>query len=283
MTRSPDFCGESIRNAILELLGNALRRYTPVDLERAVSRRHGVCRKDVRRAIKELVLENRLAYTQELGRTLLEISWNRPVPVGQGVILAPPEAACDVRPGEVLVRVAPGAAFGVGDHPTTRICLVLAAWVIRHGRLPVAPSAARALDLGTGSGVLAIAACLLGVAEAAGIDNDPCARTEAAQNARLNGLQDRVKILGAELDPQTSLPVRPGFSLILANLRYPTLARLGSRIRDLCAEGGILVFSGFRPHELAGLLEAYAENRFDRLRTLTNNGWSGIVMRKKAG
>lgn len=271
---------------IMARLRTAGHRYTPRDLERSIAAEHRVPLKTVRTAIKALVAENRVVYTHFLGHSFLEISYRKPVNVGGGIILTPPDVTCTPGPGQTVVRIAPGAAFGMGDHPTTRIALQLMAWGL-DARIKTSASCAdicgrntggRALDIGTGSGILAIAACLLtGTAEAVGIDIDACARVEAAENVRLNNLGNRVRITDADLDAMI-----PSFDLILANLRYPSLARINRKLHKLGAPDALLILSGFRKTELPGLLAAYPPNGFNHLRTLVQNDWCGILLRKNA-
>ncbi|MBS0014519.1 MAG: 50S ribosomal protein L11 methyltransferase, partial [Desulfobacterales bacterium] len=125
-----------IRQSILERLGRAGSKYTPMDLEREVCGQEKISKKAVRRAVKTLMAENRLTYTQFLGHTFVEISHKRAVKTGDWVILAPPDAVVNPRPKQIVVRIEAGAAFGAGDHPTTRMALKLAAWVFHDHILP---------------------------------------------------------------------------------------------------------------------------------------------------
>ncbi len=276
MTKQPP-SESGLKDLIVSHIRQALRRYTPIDLARTLSAQYNIPVKLVRRSIKALLEENRLVYTHLLGHSFLEISYRRPVDVGGGVILAPADAACQPAPGQVWIRIAPGAAFGMGDHATTRLALQLMSWSIGEQNFLGDVTNARALDIGTGSGVLAIGACRMGFGKAVGTDLDACARVEAAENARLNELGNRVQILVADLNLLSG-----SFSLILANLRYPTLTALRDQILELAAPQALLILSGFREHELPGLLAAYASDRVVHLRTQVENAWAGIAMLKSA-
>jgi ribosomal protein L11 methyltransferase len=266
-----------IKAVIMDQIASSDRQWTQPDLERHLTHAHQIDSKKIRRAIRDLLLENRLAYTYALGCSFLAPSFARPVQIGGGVVLAPPGVSFEPSPDEVLVRIAPGAAFGMGDHPTTRLALELTAWAVREsGRLP-APETVRALDIGAGSGVLAIAAALMGVGRAIGLDTDPCARFEAAENIRLNGLTERVAI-----DPRDVGVIEGAFGLILANLRYPTLVRLAERIRDLSDPGAVLIFSGMRPDEAHDVLGTYDALGVRLLRQKTEKGWAGLALGRGA-
>lgn len=266
-----------VKEAVIEQVGKNGEKQTPLDLERIISADFGLKGRTARKIVKSLVSENRLAYTQQFGRTFVEISRNRPVHVGKGVILAPPDIPFTPGHGQILVRIAPGASFGMGDHPTTRIALQLTSGALHENALPCRPEHAKVIDIGTGTGVLAIAACLMGAQSAVGIDTDPCARSEAAQNIRLNGLQDRILVDSG--DRFENYYDKRAFSLILANLRYPSLAGMYTIICRLAKPGGLLICSGFRPHETADLVEIYTSCGFRHIDTLTENNWCGITLK----
>ncbi|MBS3731592.1 MAG: 50S ribosomal protein L11 methyltransferase [Desulfobacterales bacterium] len=283
MINQPTPFKNKLWDAVMEYVRNADHRCTPQDIEGAISLRLNTHRRTVRQAVRDLVLENRLVYTYLMGHTFLDISYRQPVDVGGGVILAPAEASCRPEPDQILIRIAPGASFGMGDHATTRICLQLISWAMHTRHLPAPSSALRVLDIGTGSGVLAIGACLMGAVAAVGIDTDACAQAEARQNVRLNGLEDRVCIMdtienGLEICLQNHGAAL--IPLILANLRYPTLAHLCSRITAFAAPGALLIFSGFRQNELPDLVDTYESCGFQCLRTLSENAWHGFILKK---
>lgn len=134
--------------------------------------------------------------------------------------------------GEVRIRLDPGMAFGTGLHPTTRGCLALL------GELgPMPPSV---LDVGCGSGILAIAAVGLGAGRAVGIDTDPLAVEATRDNARRNGIGDRVAVRHG------SLPETPDerHGLVLANLVAAVLVQLAPRLAAHTEPGGTLLASG---------------------------------------
>ena len=132
-------------------------------------------------------------------------------------------------PGDVVLALDPGVAFGTGLHPTTRLCLEgLEAWA-GEGRL----DGATVLDVGCGSGILGIGAARLGAASVLGVDVDPLAVEAAAGNARRNGLARRVRVRNG------SVPTDAGpFDLVLANLIASLLVELAPLLRDEMRTGG---------------------------------------------
>ncbi len=260
-----------IKEAVLAWVSGSERRLTPIELEKRISQNLGMERGKIRRILRELVEENELTYTAHFGSAFLERSFHRPVPIGENLVLVPAGSAHDPEPGRIAVRLAPGAAFGAGDHPTTRLALLGLQRAMAGPRLR-----GRALDIGTGSGVLAIAAVLLGASEALGIDIDPCARFEARENVRINGLGDRITI-----DDRDVRSLRGPFPLVLANLRAPTLHRLGEAMAGLLPAGGAAVVSGIRPEEIPDLQAAYSASGLETAWERAEKGWSGMVLRRR--
>jgi ribosomal protein L11 methyltransferase len=155
--------------------------------------------------------------------------------VGRRLVIRPTWRRHRRAPGDVVIALDPGMAFGTGLHPTTRLCL--AALEALDDRRAIDGS--RVLDVGCGSGILAIAAVRLGAADALGVDTDPIAIESTAANARRNRLARRVRTgLG-------SLPTgEPPFDVVLANLIAGLLVRLASGLRDELRPGGTVVASG---------------------------------------
>lgn len=185
-------------------------------------------------------------------RTVEEQDWNapwkalwRPTPVGRNLLICP--SWLDPEPGEPrrVLRLDPGMAFGTGTHFTTASCLELLEDLLEAG-----PGGARVLDVGTGTGILAVASLLLGAGHATGIDLDPAAVAEARANAARNGVADRFEATGAPLDEGAR-----GFDLVLANLVAETLVDLAPLLAGALAPGGTLLTSGVL-HARAGRVEA---------------------------
>jgi ribosomal protein L11 methyltransferase len=161
------------------------------------------------------------------------------------VVIVPSWADEHLADGEVAITLDPGMAFGTGLHPTTRACLELL-----QGMTPMP---ARVLDVGCGSGILALAALRLGATSAVGLDTDPLAVTAAAENAARNGLAGSFEVAGGTLEATPA----ERFALVVANLVAAVLVELAPRLAAHVAPGGTLLASGIiepRATEVIGAL-----------------------------
>ena len=145
----------------------------------------------------------------------------------------------------MTIAIQPSMGFGTGHHATTRLCLAALQKLDVRGH--------SAIDVGTGSGVLAIAARLLGASPVVAIDDDPDAIQSALENVELNP--------GADVDVRV-VDLRtarlPRFDVVLANLTGGLLIQAARRLQDLAGPSGRLILSGFMHHEEAGVLDAFA-------------------------
>ena len=170
-----------------------------------------------------------------------------------------------------VITMDPGMAFGTGTHETTSLCLEVLDERVRGGE--------RVLDIGTGSGILAIAALRLGAACAEGVDIDPmCVRT-AGENALRNGVQDRFTVLVGDLSDKAS----GVYNIITANIVAGAILSLAPHVPALMAPGAVFVASGIidtrKEEVLAGLRGA----GLDPFEVREKRGWVCIVCRKKEG
>jgi ribosomal protein L11 methyltransferase len=160
----------------------------------------------------------------------------------------------------VALRLDPGMAFGTGSHPTTALCLE---WIASHDL-----RGASVVDFGCGSGVLGIAALLLGAASVRAIDHDPQARLATRENAAYNGVGAALVIEA----PQAS--VRGRHDVVLANILADPLIALAPTLTGLLRPGGTILLSGLRQDQWDAVGSAYPGFRFEA--PVVRDGWVAI-------
>jgi ribosomal protein L11 methyltransferase len=191
--------------------------------------------------------------------------------VGRRLVIRPTWRDHRARPDDVVIALDPGMAFGTGLHPTTRLCLAALEPLADDGRL----AGARVLDVGCGSGILAIAALRLGAATALGVDTDPIAIESTLANARRNRLGRRIEAR------EGSVPTggRP-FDVVVANLTAGVLVPLAPSLYAELRRSGSLVASGIfvdREAEVRTAFEAAGLEATDRS---VDGDWIALTCRR---
>lgn len=201
----------------------------------------------------------------------------RPLAIGRRLLVCPPwevpaAPSPDAR-GAARVRVViePGRAFGTGGHATTRGCLELLE------RALDAEPAERVLDVGTGSGVLAISAARLGARAVEALDLDPDAVTAATANAARNGVADRVRV---EIGTAETWPGPPA-DLVLANLLGAAHVALAPALARCTAGPGRLVAGGLLAHEVPVVVGSYVPEGFRLVEVTEHQGWATLLLARE--
>ena len=199
-------------------------------------------------------------------------SWKAHFPVlrvGRRIVVKPSWHAYAPKPGEVVIHLDPGMAFGTGHHPTTRFCLEL---LERH----VAPGA-DVLDFGAGSAVLSIAAVLLGAGRAVGLDVDGLAVNSARANVADSGLGGRIAVHEGTL-PHEAAP--PGsFDIALANISTKMVRDYAGDLAGALRPGGLLIASGFTVDQEERTLETLAQASFSVIERAQEEDWVCLALR----
>ena len=194
----------------------------------------------------------------------------RPVVVTDRLIVAPAwHGAVEAAPGQRVVWIEPGPTFGMGDHPTT--VSSMRAMLTEFDRRP----ANRLIDVGCGSGVLAVVACLFGVDEVVAIDISPAAPQITTANARANGVEGQVTV---SCNPLGQIDEK--FDLVVANILAPVLIELAADLTRSVAPGGTLILSGLlddRYHHVVAAMTGFAVVAIERM-----DGWVALTLRRPA-
>ncbi len=185
-----------------------------------------------------------------------------PIQVEPDLVVVPAWVAYEAPAGTTVIVVEPGSTFGMGDHPTTRLTLVAA-------RRWVQPTS-RVLDVGCGSGVLAVGAMRFGAGSAMGIDIAPAAVPVTERNAAANGVTVDVSTTPLE-------EVEGEFDLVLANILAPALVVLAPHLRRVMAPDATLVVSGILAEAHGHVIEALRPLRV--VATDLLDGWAALTLR----
>jgi ribosomal protein L11 methyltransferase len=192
----------------------------------------------------------------------------RPLRIGTRIVIRPSWERADLKPGDVEIVLDPRQAFGTGHHATTAMLIEWLDTIVRGGE--------RVLDVGTGSGILAMVALKLGAETALGIDDDPvaieCAREYASVNRFGSELDLRVATL-ATIEPQP-------FDLVPANLDRNTLLASARLFEPLLARGARLLVSGILPDDRADIAAAFAEAGGVVMGSKERDGWLALEILK---
>jgi len=221
-----------------------------------------------------MVAQGDIKYTCHFSSTYLE--WVGTHQISDRITLSDVRRTAPSEGSAIEVVISGGASFGGGEHPTTRMALrgIDHVMQVLAGTTPLATTAG--LDIGTGSGVLAIAAAMLGMGKVWAVDTDLVACHEARMNVYRNGVQAKVGVLGGSLEgtPEGS------YDLIMANLRSPTLVSLFDMMEKRTRSGGFWVLSGFRPEEGNALADCLPKGSQITWRD-SDRAWQALQVRLK--
>lgn len=196
----------------------------------------------------------------------------RPIRVraaGASIVIKPTWRSFKKSPGEIIIEMDPGMAFGTGSHATTKMCLRAVAVLVKSEK-SVKKSI---LDIGTGTGILAIAAKKLGIRKAVGTDIDPVAVKSARKNAALN--KTKIELTGKPLER-----LKGKYPLVVANILAGDLKRLGPSIFDKTSPGGFVVLSGILKEEAGSVREAFRGFGFKPVRKYSTKEWAALILKR---
>ncbi len=193
----------------------------------------------------------------------------KPIPVGEKLLIRPVwEEQYDAN-GRIVLHLEPGLAFGTGTHETTRLCLELLEKYVRPGQ-PF-------LDVGCGSGILSVAALLLGMSSAVGVDIDPLAVQTAQENAAQNGVGDRFTGICGNLADS----VRGTYPVVAANIVADAILLLSKDASRFLSEDGIYIVSGIIDTREAEVINILSEH-FQVVERWEERGWVALALRLRS-
>ena len=198
----------------------------------------------------------------------------KPMEIGDRLIVIPEWESAGVPEGRVALRLNPGLTFGTGSHATTRLCLTALEKHVRGGET--------VLDLGCGSGILSIAALLLGADRAVACDIDEKCMDVAYENAALNGVgRDRYTVRWGDVVTDRALRRELGgpYDVVVANIVADVIKALASTVRPLVREGGIFLCSGIIDDRAEEVAQCLRDNGWTIAETRSSEGWFSYLCR----
>ena len=229
-------------------------------------------------ALKPAIIESFQVFYSDVDEEDWAESWKlhfHPVRITERIIVRPGWQPCEAGEKDLVIEIDPGMAFGTGTHPTTALCIRL---IERH----LIPGGSF-LDIGTGSGILMIAAAKLGAAKTAGTDCDPMAVEIAGQNLAANHIPpDRFFLSEGDLAAGAEGSADGPYDMIAANIVAETIASLIPYIPPILSEKGVFIASGIIVEKEDMVLKKLAEYGFETVDVLHREGWSGIAAARQS-
>lgn len=187
---------------------------------------------------------------ERIGKIVIKPSWEDYTPDGN----------------ETVIELDPGMAFGTGTHPTTRLCLQLL-------QDQISPQTVM-LDVGTGSGILALAGAKLGAQKVCAMDIDPVAVRVAVENIRRNRLEKIIEVYEGNL---LDRPLDSKFNLVVANIITNAIVELVPQLEKVLMPGGTFIASGIIAERLPEVMECLTKQGFVDVKQIFEEGWVGLV------
>lgn len=201
-------------------------------------------------------------------------SWKeyyKPFKIGR-IVIVPAWENYTAQEGELIVTMDPGMAFGTGTHETTRLIIGLLQKYVHEGD--------SLLDVGTGSGILAICGAKLGAGECYAYDIDPMSVRVANENIKESGLEDRIRCEQSDLLRQAYRRVG-GYDIICANIVADIIIRMTPDVGDFMNENTVLLASGIILERRDDVISSFEKNNFEIIECAQDNGWCALAVRLK--
>ena len=192
----------------------------------------------------------------------------KPLRLGSHMLVKPGWADCEVLPGDRVIEIDPGMAFGTGTHETTGMCVELVEKYVSPG--------VNAIDVGTGTGILAIAAAHMGARDVLAIDIDRVAVRVAKENVRINGFENTIRCQAGDLLEN----VDEVADVVIANIIADVIIMIAAPVKAHIREGGVFICSGISAERRQDVLDALKAAGYEVLDVCDRGGWCAMAARR---
>lgn len=218
-------------------------------------------------------------------RSVREADWEeawkqyfKPTRVSDRLVIKPTWESYEPEPGDLIIELDPGMAFGTGTHATTALCMRALEKAVKPGD--------QVIDVGTGSGILAITAVKLGAERVLALDLDPVAVSSAQKNAKLNGLEKQITVmqsdlLGALRAQPDRIPVALPVQVVVANILAEVIVTFVDDVYEALEPGGMYIASGIITSKEPTVSEALLRAGFELAGRIEEADWAALIARKK--
>jgi len=192
-----------------------------------------------------------------------------PIRLGRHIVVKPGWAEAELEEGDKVIEIDPGMAFGTGTHETTAMCTALVEKYVQPGQ--------RVIDIGTGSGILAIAAAHMGAGEVLATDLDPVAVRVAEENVEINGFSDKISCRCGDLLEVVDV----SGDVVIANIIADVICMLAKPVRERIVENGLFICSGIAVDRRDDVIAALNEANYEILDCPVKGEWAAFAARKR--
>ncbi len=195
-----------------------------------------------------------------------------PIVISERLAICPVDECIEPEAGQAVVRLDPGMAFGTGGHASTRLCLEALSNIVLGGE--------KVIDIGCGSGILSIAAALLGAGAVLAVDIDPVAVRTAKENCTENGTDDKTTVICGNIleDSRLVSEIGFGYDIICANIVADVIIKMAPLFRRFVSGGGKLICSGIIDERSGEVLKALEGHGFSAEAVSADDGWVCLVL-----
>jgi len=192
------------------------------------------------------------------------------IKVTDKIIIKPTFREYEPKPDEIIINIVPKMSFGTGEHQTTKLVLMLLEKYLTKG--------CKLLDVGSGTGILAIAAIKLGAASAIAVDNDEWCFENGTENCQLNNVEDKIKVILGEINNVEE----KRFNLITANIQKNILLQIANGIKNHVQKDGIVILSGLLIYDEEEIIRTYGKIGFELLEKNQMDEWIAFALQLKS-